>query len=66
MGRTVTRPRRPAIGVEPTLPLEIWQVLTDLKPAILPLVERLIKSPAEIEMLRRSPRYADMAVKRVI
>lgn len=30
----------PAIGVEPSLPLEIFQVLGGLRPAMLPLVER--------------------------
>ena len=44
------------IGVEPTLPAEIGAVLADLDPAVLPLVERLrlVKSPAEIELLRHA------------
>jgi Xaa-Pro aminopeptidase len=47
-----------ALAVEPTLPSEVLQVLVSRRPAILPLVERLrlIKSPAEIEMLRHAAR----------
>jgi Xaa-Pro dipeptidase len=56
------------VGVEPTLPLEVWQAIADLQPLMLPLVERLrlVKSPAEIEMLRHAARYADLGVERAI
>lgn len=56
------------VGVEPTLPLEIAQALADVGPAVLPLVERqrLVKSPAEIEMLRHAARYADLGVEKAI
>lgn len=57
-----------AVGVEPTLSLEAWQVLAELKPRVLPLVERLraMKSPAEIELLRHAARYADLGVARAM
>jgi Xaa-Pro dipeptidase len=57
-----------AIGVEPTLPVEVWRNLADLQPRIVPLVDqlRLIKSPAEIEMIRYAAHYADMGVERVL
>lgn len=56
------------VGAEPGLPFEAFQVVADLKPAVLPLVERLrlLKSPAEVEMLRRAARYADMGVERAL
>jgi Xaa-Pro dipeptidase len=56
------------IGIEPTLPAEISSVLADLEPAVLPLVERLrlVKSPAEIELLRYAARYADLGVERAL
>jgi Xaa-Pro aminopeptidase len=56
------------LGVEPTLPQEIGAVLQSFSPRCLPLVEelRLIKSPAEVQMIRQAARYADLAVERVI
>jgi Xaa-Pro dipeptidase len=56
------------VGVEPTLPLEVYRAVADRKPTALPLVERLrlVKSPAEIEMLRHAARYADLGVERAI
>ena len=56
------------IGVEPTLPAEIGSVLAERQPAVLPLVERLrlVKSPAEIELLRHAARYADLGVERAL
>jgi Xaa-Pro dipeptidase len=58
----------PALGIEPTLPAEIVEVLAGLQPAVLPLVERLrlVKSPAEIELLRHAARYADLGVERAL
>ena len=60
--------RAPALGIEPTLPAEIVDLLADLRPAVLPLVERLrlVKSPAEIELLRHAARYADLGVERAL
>lgn len=56
-----------AIGVEPSLRMEIRTTLPgDVR--VLPLVEelRIVKSPAEIDMIRRAARYADEAVRRLI
>jgi Xaa-Pro dipeptidase len=56
------------IGIEPTLPAEIGSVLAGLDPAVQPLVERqrLVKSPAEIALLRHAARYADLGVERAL
>ena len=56
------------IGIEPSLPAEIGAVLSGLGPSVLPLVERLrlVKSPAEIALLRHAARYADMGVERAL
>ena len=56
------------IGIEPTLPAEIGAVLSALAPSVLPLVERLrlVKSPAEIALLRHAARYADLGVERAL
>lgn len=58
----------PALAVEPTLPAEVLHVLDGRYPAILPLVERLrlVKSPAEIDMLRHADRFADLGVERAL
>lgn len=60
--------RAQQIGVEPTLRLEIANELRDYTVRVEPLVEqlRLIKSPAEIEMIRRTARYADFGVERLL
>jgi Xaa-Pro dipeptidase len=60
--------RAAALAVEPTLPAEVLQTLADRRPTVLPLVERLrlVKSPAEIEMLRYAARYADLGVERAL
>ena len=57
-----------ALGVEPTLPQEIAETLRALDPQTLPLVEtqRLRKSPAEIEMLRRAAHYADRGMAKIL
>lgn len=54
------------VGVEPGLPLEVATHLRS--PKVLPLVEalRLVKSVAEVEMLRHAARYADQGVRRVL
>jgi Xaa-Pro dipeptidase len=56
------------VGVEPTLPLEIYERLKGFSVAVKPLVEqlRLVKSPAEIDMIRQAAKYADLAVQKVI
>jgi Xaa-Pro dipeptidase len=54
-----------ALGVEPSLPQEIVDKLSEFNPRALDLVERLrlVKSQAEVDMLRQSARYADLAVE---
>jgi Xaa-Pro aminopeptidase len=56
------------LGVEPSLSQEVAVTLTAFSPRMLPLVEelRLVKSPAEIKMIRRAAYYADKAVEKVI
>jgi Xaa-Pro dipeptidase len=56
------------LGVEPTLPLEIQEQLAAFSPQALPLVEqlRLIKSPAEIDMIRQAAHYADEGMQLMI
>ncbi len=56
------------IGVEPGLSQEIAARLPDREVVVLPLIEelRLVKSVAEIEMIRISAHYADEAVRKVI
>jgi Xaa-Pro dipeptidase len=56
------------LGVEPTLPQEIGTALQSSSPKVVPLVEelRLVKSPAEVQMIRQAARYADLAVEKVI
>jgi Xaa-Pro dipeptidase len=56
------------LGVEPGLTQEIASRL-EVKPfVVLPLVEelRLVKSPAEVAMIRQAAHYADEAVRKVI
>jgi len=56
------------LGVEPSLPQEIAARLGSITCHTLPLVEdlRLVKSPAEVRMIRTAARYADLAVGKVI
>jgi Xaa-Pro dipeptidase len=56
------------LGVEPSLPQEIASHLTDLAPRVLPLVEelRLVKSAAEVEMLRQAAHFADFTVAKLL
>jgi Xaa-Pro dipeptidase len=56
------------LGIEPTLPQEIAVPLKDLGPRVLPLVEglRMVKSPAEVGMLRQAARYADLGMIKII
>jgi Xaa-Pro aminopeptidase len=57
-----------AVGVEPSLSLEIAARLSRFSIQVLPLVEnaRLTKSPAEVEMIRQAARYADMGMRAII
>ncbi len=57
-----------AVGVEPTLPLEIHERIKDFSVSVKPLVEhlRLVKSPGEVQMIRQAAKYADLAVQKVI
>jgi len=56
------------LGVEPTLSLEIAERLNDFSLKACALVEhlRLVKSPAEIAMIRRAAHYADMGMMRIL
>lgn len=56
------------IGVEPTCSADILNELENCTVEILPFVEelRLVKSRAEIELLRYAARYADQCVERVL
>jgi Xaa-Pro dipeptidase len=56
------------LGIEPSLPQEIAAHLADLQPQVLPLVEelRLIKSPAEVAMLRQASHYADLGMQKIL
>jgi len=56
------------VGVEPSLPQEIASRLAHLPPRTLPLVEelRVVKSPSEVEMIRDTARYADVAVEKLL
>jgi Xaa-Pro dipeptidase len=56
------------IGIEPSLRVEIADELSAIPPRTKPLVEelRVVKSPAEIEMIRRAARYADLGVRRLL
>ena len=53
------------LGVEPSLPLEIYGQLSAFFPQPLPLVEdlRLVKSPAEVDMIRKAAFYADAGME---
>jgi Xaa-Pro aminopeptidase len=59
---------RGAVAIEPTLSQEIAGRLAHLGPRVLPLVEelRIVKSPAELEMLRDAARYSDLAVRKLM
>ncbi len=56
------------LGIEPSQTQEISWIITHFSPRQYSFLEelRLIKSPAEIEILRLAARYADFGVKRVI
>ena len=56
------------LGVEPTMPRDIADHLRDYSLRTEPLVERLrlVKSDAEIAMIRRAAKYADLGVDRLL
>ena len=56
------------VGIEPTLRQEIAAELKDYPHRVAPLVERLrlVKSAAEVAMIRRAARFADLGVKRLL
>lgn len=56
------------IGIEPSLRVELADELGRYSPRAGPLVEglRVVKSPAEIEMIRRAAGYADLGVRRLL
>ncbi|WP_257459149.1 M24 family metallopeptidase [Archangium lipolyticum] len=56
------------VGLEPSLSQEIAGRLAHLSPRVLPLIEelRVVKSAAEVRMLRDAARYADVAVGRLM
>jgi len=56
------------IGIEPSLRVEIADELSEHSPRKTPLVEelRVVKSPAEVEMIRRAAGYADLGIHRLL
>jgi len=56
------------LGIEPALPQEIAVGLQSFPSRIVPIVEelRLVKSDAEVQMIRDASHYADLAVQKVI
>jgi Xaa-Pro aminopeptidase len=56
------------IGIEPSLRRDIADELERARLTVLPLVEqlRLVKSPDEVAMIRRSASYADRGVEKLI
>ena len=56
------------LGVEPSLTLEIATVLESFSPEPFALIEkmRLIKSAAELEMIKRTSHYADLGMQRIM
>jgi len=56
------------LGIEPSLPQEIASVLAPLPPLVVGRVEqlRLVKSPAEVEMLRQAAHYADLGMQKIL
>ena len=56
------------LGVEPSLTLGIASVLKSFSPESLPLVDRmrLIKSAAELDMIKRACHYADQGMQRIM
>lgn len=57
-----------SLGIEPSLPQEIATVLAHLQPKVVGLLEqlRLVKSPAEVGMLRQAAHYADLGMHKIL
>jgi Xaa-Pro dipeptidase len=55
------------LGIEPTLPQEVAIRLGAFQPQVRGLVEelRLVKSPAEVDMLRQAAHYADLGMQKI-
>lgn len=56
------------IGIEPSFPRAASDELAAFAPAVCDLVGRLrlVKSPTEVEMIRRAARYADLGIERIL
>jgi Xaa-Pro aminopeptidase len=56
------------LGIEPTLAQEIAVQFHGVDPRVLALVEglRLVKSPAEVQMLRQAAHYADLGMVKIM
>ena len=56
------------LGIEPSLPQEVFLQIKSLQPQTLPLVEtlRLIKSPSEMAMIRQAAHYADLGMEKIL
>jgi len=56
------------LGVEPSLPQEIAVQLHDFNPQVHPLLEqlRLVKSPAEVNMLRQAAHYVCQGMEKIL
>jgi Xaa-Pro dipeptidase len=56
------------LGVEPSIPLEIAEVISPMEPQTFPLVERMrmVKSKDEVTMLRQAARYADLGMQKIL
>ena len=57
-----------SLGVEPSLTQEIASCLSSLSPRTIPLIEelRLVKSSAEVDMIRQAAHYADLSMEKVL
>ncbi|HEY62386.1 MAG TPA: hypothetical protein G4N95_07020 [Anaerolineae bacterium] len=56
------------LGIEPSLPQEVFLQIKSLQPQTLPLVETLclIKSPSEMAMIRQAAHYADLGMEKIL
>jgi Xaa-Pro dipeptidase len=56
------------VGIEPSIRRDVSDELRDLTVVVAPLVEglRLVKSPDEVAMIRRTARYADQGVEELL
>jgi len=56
------------VGVEPSIPKCVYDEISASSLVVAPLVEqlRLVKSPTEIELIRRAARFADLGVRKLL